>query len=62
MYSLDKEVMIRSSQMTRQLLILIGWFQMFTQVWRQEYMVTSRRSFMDIFENLVKVSHVWMFV
>nr|XP_022293982.1 C2 domain-containing protein 5-like isoform X2 [Crassostrea virginica] len=28
--------------------------QMFTQVWRQEYMVTSRRSFMDIFENLVK--------
>uniref|UniRef100_K1RIN0 Uncharacterized protein n=1 Tax=Magallana gigas TaxID=29159 RepID=K1RIN0_MAGGI len=28
--------------------------QMFTQVWRQEYFPTSRSSFMDIFENLVK--------
>lgn len=28
--------------------------QMFTQVWRQEYVPTSRSSFMDIFENLVK--------
>lgn len=33
---------------------LAASLQMFTQVWRQEYVPTSRSSFMDIFENLVK--------
>ncbi|XP_048766244.1 C2 domain-containing protein 5-like isoform X2 [Ostrea edulis] len=28
--------------------------QMFTQVWKQDYVSTSKSSFMDIFENLVK--------